>query len=82
MADDIHQVELVFDDETGELKDVRPIGKGVREEVGETIDISSLTEKKRLKRFTLHSLFYGSGSPGCVTYRTMSGYITICWPQP
>jgi len=82
MADDIHQVELVFDDETGELKDVRPIGKGVREKVRgskDPIDISHL-QKKGLQKITLHSLLYSSGSPGCVTYRTAYGYITICWP--
>jgi len=82
MADDIHRVELVFDNKTGELKDVRPIDKGVKKEVGDpkdSIDISHL-QKKGLKKITLHRLLYASGSPGCSTYKTSYGYITICWP--
>ena len=71
-----YKVELVFDD-AGELTDVNPVDGGGKEKKKD-IKISDLIEKK-LKKLTSHTFFYGSGSPGCVTYKTSSGYITICW---
>ncbi|MFO8240470.1 MAG: hypothetical protein R6T90_05685 [Dissulfuribacterales bacterium] len=72
-----YKVELVFDD-AGELTDVNPVDVGQKEKT-KNIEISSLTEK-RLKRLIPHTFFYGNGSPGCATYRTSDGYVTICWP--
>jgi hypothetical protein len=84
-----HKVELVFDSNTGELIDVNP-GDGGEKFEGQMIEIDShgnhLLKKpnneqcrKRLHWQTLHTFSYGYGSPGCVTYRTSSGYVTICY---
>ena len=76
-----HQVELVFDND-GELTDVNPTKTG-----GGT---KKPTRKKKIKikdhlqnddkcvHLTAHTFFY-CNSPGCITYRTSSGYVTICW---
>jgi hypothetical protein len=71
------KIEMVFDQKTGELLDVIPL-EGKRTELGMVIDAKELQEAG-LKRFTHGSYLFGWGSPGCVVYKTSSGYVRVCW---
>lgn len=79
-----HKVTLtMYFDENGELFNVEPEGDAKAERLGDYGDpllLKNIIDKEHSK-LNFHSFFYEFGSPGCVTYKTKSGLIRICWPQ-
>jgi len=78
MPTESFKVELVFDTETGDLKDVVALS-GTGSSHGEKLDIERLSVAK-LKKATNHSMMFAWGSPGCVVFKTSTGYKLVCNP--
>jgi hypothetical protein len=76
MPKESFKVELIFDDETGDLFDVVAL-EGVGSEHGKKVEIGKLSGAK-LNKATSHSLLFVWGSPGCVVIKTSTGYKQIC----
>ena len=78
------KLELVFGKETGEIVDVIPLGGEApypptvdqTEPRPSHIPMQKLSEK--VKKAVNHSLLFTWGSPGCVTFKTKTGYVTYC----
>jgi hypothetical protein len=68
---------VVFD-KAGELTDVKPVDGGKRKK-RKNINIKKhLIDEDKSKKLVAHTFFY-CNSPGCITYKTPTGYVTICW---
>jgi len=72
---EIFELKLAFDISTGELVQVESLG-GQSPKPEDYIDITRLALK--VKKATTHSILFSWGSPGCVTFKTRNGYVTIC----
>ena len=78
MPTESFRVELVFDTVTGDLVDVVALS-GTGSDHGPKLDIERLSGAK-LKKATNHSLMFAWGSPGCVVFKTSTGYKQVCTP--
>ena len=76
MPKESFKVELIFDDETGDLVDAVAI-EGVGSQHGNKVDIGKLSGAK-LNKATSHCLLFAWGSPGCIVIKTSTGYKQIC----
>jgi len=76
MAKESFKVELIFDDVTGDLVDVVALD-GVSSQHGSKVEIGKLSGAS-LHKATNHSILFAWGSPGCIVFRTSTGYKQIC----
>ena len=75
MGHESFEVRLIFDND-GDLIDVEPLMVSKTPE-GNHVKLETLTQGK-MNKISSHTLMFSWGSPGCVIFKTKTGYVRIC----